>query len=274
MARLDPHSYADSEQPQVRSLDWKARVDFDRRWLEAEATLTLAAPGEGPLDLDTRDLDIESIRDGDGQTLDYRLSLPDPILGSRLRIELERPTSQIHIQYRTSPAAVALQWLEPEQTNGGTKPFLFTQGQAILTRTWIPLQDSPSVRQTWSATITALAAARAASTLAASARRYRSFSSTITASALPVVFSTLQSLRAQGVSVQMHAGTGEGMGSMKSQFKKADGSGARFALIFGGDELARGEVTFKALRDGVGAQESTSLQDLGSYVAERLAATV
>ena len=94
------------------------------------------------------------------------------------------------------------------------------------------------------------------------------------ASALPVVFSTLQSLRAQGVSVQMHAGTGEGMGSMKSQFKKADGSGARFALIFGGDELARGEVTFKALRDGAGAQESASLQDLSNYVVKRLAEAV
>ena len=91
------------------------------------------------------------------------------------------------------------------------------------------------------------------------------------ASALPVVFATLQSLRAQGVSVQMHAGTGEGMGSMKSQFKKADGSGALFALIFGGDELARGEVTFKALCDGEGAQASTPLEGLSHYVTQRLA---
>ncbi len=91
------------------------------------------------------------------------------------------------------------------------------------------------------------------------------------AAAFPVVFVTLQNLRAQGVSVQMHAGAGESMGSMKSQFKKADGSGARFALIFGGDELARGEVTFKALRDGVGAQETTPLQGLSDYVLHRLA---
>jgi histidyl-tRNA synthetase len=79
------------------------------------------------------------------------------------------------------------------------------------------------------------------------------------ASALPVVFKTVQALRAHGVSVQMHAGAGEGMGSMKSQFKKADGSGATLGLIFGGDELARGEVTLKALRDGVGAQEAVPL---------------
>ena len=91
------------------------------------------------------------------------------------------------------------------------------------------------------------------------------------ASALPVVFKTIQILRAQGMSVQMHAGAGEGMGSMKSQFKKADGSGAQFALIFGGDELARGEVTLKALRDGAGAQEAVPLAEVTTRVAAKLA---
>lgn len=74
------------------------------------------------------------------------------------------------------------------------------------------------------------------------------------AAALPQAMRCLQQLRALGVTVQMHAGTGEGMGSMKSQFKRADASGARHALIFGADELAAGEVTVKALRDGGGAQ--------------------
>ncbi len=95
------------------------------------------------------------------------------------------------------------------------------------------------------------------------------------ASALPVVFKTIQTLRAQGMSVQMHAAhgsvAGEGMGSMKSQFKKADGSGAQFALIFGGDELARGEVTLKSLRDGAGAQEAVPLADVTVRVATKLA---
>jgi len=91
------------------------------------------------------------------------------------------------------------------------------------------------------------------------------------AAALPVVFKTVQALRAQGVSVQMHAGAGEGMGSMKSQFKKADGSGATLGLIFGGDELARGEVTLKALRDGAGAQEAVPLTDVTARVQAKLA---
>ena len=85
------------------------------------------------------------------------------------------------------------------------------------------------------------------------------------AAALPQVFQTLHALRASGVAVQMHAGTGEGMGSMKSQFKKADASGASFALIFGEEELARGEVTVKALRDGQGAQRCESLAALAQW---------
>ena len=91
------------------------------------------------------------------------------------------------------------------------------------------------------------------------------------AAALPVAMQVLQALRARGVSAQMHAGSVDGMGSMKSQFKKADGSGAQFALIFGGDELARGEVTLKSLRDGGGAQEALPLADVTVRVAAKLA---
>jgi histidyl-tRNA synthetase len=83
--------------------------------------------------------------------------------------------------------------------------------------------------------------------------------------ALPQAIQTLQTLRAAGVSAQMHAGTGEGMGSMKSQFKKADASGAAFGLIFGGDELARGEVTVKSLRDGQGAQRTERLDAVAAW---------
>jgi histidyl-tRNA synthetase len=84
-------------------------------------------------------------------------------------------------------------------------------------------------------------------------------------SALPVVLLALQTLRSAGVSVQMHASTGEGMGSMKSQFKRADASGAQYALIFGEDELTQHRVTIKSLRDGTGAQTSQSLADIVSW---------
>ncbi|MDM0044104.1 histidine--tRNA ligase [Variovorax dokdonensis] len=81
------------------------------------------------------------------------------------------------------------------------------------------------------------------------------------ASAMPVALRTLTQLRERGVRVQMHAATADGLGSFKSQFKKADASGAGFALVFGGDELARGEVTLKSLRDGKGEQRALALAD-------------
>ena len=85
------------------------------------------------------------------------------------------------------------------------------------------------------------------------------------AQSLPVVLKHLRQLRALGVHVQMHAGSGEGIGSMKSQFKKADTSGAHFALIFGADELAHNAVSVKSLRDGGGAQRTESLENLGTW---------
>ncbi len=85
------------------------------------------------------------------------------------------------------------------------------------------------------------------------------------AAAMPQVLKTLTRLREAGVRVQMHAATEQGMGSMKSQFKKADASGARHALIFGGDELARVEVTVKALRDGSGAQCERRLAEVAQW---------
>ncbi|BEP62048.1 histidine--tRNA ligase [Variovorax sp. V213] len=87
------------------------------------------------------------------------------------------------------------------------------------------------------------------------------------AAAMPVVLRALQQLRDAGVRVQMHAATVDGMGSFKSQFKKADASGATYALIFGADELARGEVTLKSLRDGSGAQTSRPLAEVATWAA-------
>lgn len=85
------------------------------------------------------------------------------------------------------------------------------------------------------------------------------------ASSMPLVLKHLRQLRHLGVTVQMHAGSGEGIGSMKSQFKKADSSGAQFALIFGADELAQNSVSIKSLRDGGGAQRTESLSAMEGW---------
>ncbi|MFT6590294.1 MAG: histidyl-tRNA synthetase [Rhodoferax sp.] len=85
--------------------------------------------------------------------------------------------------------------------------------------------------------------------------------------ALPIVLQVLQALRSAGISVQMHASVVDGMGSMKSQFKRADSSGAHHALVFGEDEISKNQVTVKSLRDGSGAQVTQSLGDIAHWAA-------
>ncbi|HSP76966.1 MAG TPA: M1 family metallopeptidase [Myxococcaceae bacterium] len=154
MARRDPHSYNDDLQPETETLTWKARVDFHTHRLHAEATLLLKEASSGPLDLDTRELEIRSVVDDQGRPLGYHLSPPEPILGSRLRVELPPGVRELTIRYRTSPRASALQWLTPAQTAGGQYPYLFSQCQAIHARSVVPLQDTPRIRLRYRAELT------------------------------------------------------------------------------------------------------------------------
>ena len=86
---------------------------------------------------------------------------------------------------------------------------------------------------------------------------------------VPRAMQTLQQLRGHGLRVQMHspANSAEGMGSIKSQFKRADASGAAFALVFGPEELERGCITVKSLRDGMGEQVERQLSKVEEWVA-------
>ena len=87
------------------------------------------------------------------------------------------------------------------------------------------------------------------------------------AAALPVAIGTCDALRGLGLAVLMHGAGSEGWGSMKSQFRKADASGARHALIFGADERARGLVSIKPLRDAAAAQRTVALADVAQWAA-------
>jgi aminopeptidase N len=161
MARLDPHSHADDSQPKVVSLDWWARVDFGLRTIEATATLQLGEPAAGgALDLDSRGLAIDSVSDDRGSAVPFELGAEDAILGRRLTLTLAEGTKAVTVRYRTSPEASALQWLEPAQTAGGKQPYLFSQCQAIHARSVVPLQDTPSRRITFTASLSVPAALR------------------------------------------------------------------------------------------------------------------
>jgi len=153
MSRQDPHSYTDTEQGRVSRLDLALDVDFETRRLRGEATLTLAEPVNGPLDLDTRDLSIERVAGLDGAPLEWTLYEVEGFMGSRLRVELPAATAGIKLRYETGEAASALQWLDPAQTAGGAHPFLFSQCQAIHARSLVPIQDSPGVRFAYTAEI-------------------------------------------------------------------------------------------------------------------------
>src|SRR5205823_11856027 len=108
--RLDPHSYADSDQPSTERVDLSLRVDFAERRLQGDAILYLREAGAGPLDLDTRDLRIDAVETADGAPLRHELAAAEPILGSRLRVHLPPGARALCIRYRTSPEASALQW--------------------------------------------------------------------------------------------------------------------------------------------------------------------
>src|SRR5690606_36790210 len=104
--------------------------------------------------------------DGDDRSrLEFSLGERQAPLGQPLRIELPAGALpeelRIRVSYRTSPEASGLQWLDPAQTADKTHPFLFTQSQAIHARRWIPLQDTPQVRTTYSASSRTPAALRA-----------------------------------------------------------------------------------------------------------------
>src|SRR5262249_6037038 len=122
--RLDPHSYADSEQAQTRRIDLAPRAHLGARVLEGEIALHLREPGEGPFDLDARSRSVGAGLASEGAPLRTPLSPPEPILGARLRVELPPASRGVRVRYATSPAASALQWLDPVQT-AGEQPFLY-----------------------------------------------------------------------------------------------------------------------------------------------------
>ncbi len=152
----DPHSYAKPAEVVVEHLKLDLTVDFPQKRLTGRASLRIAnKTGGTSLILDTRDLDVQRVTLDSGQTTRFTLSDPDPLLGRALEVEITPQTRWVSVDYSTRPEAAALQWLDPEQTTAKAAPFLLTQSQAILARTWVPCQDTPGVRMSYEATVRA-----------------------------------------------------------------------------------------------------------------------
>jgi aminopeptidase N len=158
----DVHSYAQPDKVRVRHVSLDLAASFERKTLSGTASLTIERSQQAeasPLILDTRDLQINGAQTSvDGQRFveaKWGLGKRDPILGAPLTIELPRDTHVVRIQYETSPQASGLQWLEPAQTADKKEPFLYSQNESIHARSWIPIQDTPSVRITYAARVNA-----------------------------------------------------------------------------------------------------------------------
>ena len=143
----DHHSYSRPEEAVTTHLTWSAQVDFETRQVRATATYDIATSDDAKrLMLDCRDLTIHDVF-VDGTKVDFDLGPARPFIGQPLSIPVSSSTQQVMVSYTTSPEAAAFLWVE------GDSPFLFTQSQAILARSWVPCQDSPGVRFTYEARV-------------------------------------------------------------------------------------------------------------------------
>lgn len=164
--KRDHHSAARLDEVRIKHLYLDLDVQFDKQQLAGFADLSLdwKKPGAGRLDLDTRDLSIDRVLvktdASKWQRASFSLGARNAIKGQALTIRFAGNPSLVRIHYRTSPKASGLQWLSPEQTLGKQKPFMFSQAQAAHARSFVPLQDTPAVRFTYSAHVNAPAGIR------------------------------------------------------------------------------------------------------------------
>lgn len=153
----DPHSFAKPSEAVMTHLNWEAIVSFDEKKIEGIARINIeTSENAQKFILDTKNLQIERVTLGSSEdSTSYDLKVGNnEHMGSALEIDILQDTKLVNIYYSTTEGAEALQWLDPVQTAGGDHPFLFTQSQAILARTWIPVQDSPGIRFTYEANVT------------------------------------------------------------------------------------------------------------------------
>ena len=152
----DEHSYSKPELAVVKHLDLDIKVDFDTQTISGKASWLIDNISKGnEIIFDENTLNITKVTLGDDEKeTKFELGKDTEFHGKPLHITIEPNTTKVNIYYNTTKDAVALQWLKPEQTADKKKPFLFSQGESVWSRTWIPCQDSPGIRFTYNAKVT------------------------------------------------------------------------------------------------------------------------
>ena len=152
----DEHSYAEPEKAIVKHLNLDIKVDFDTQTISGKASWDIDNVSKGDeIVFDENTLEISKVTLGHnekpttftlGETVEYH--------GRPLRVKIAPDTKTVNIYYKTTKDAIALQWLKPEQTADKKSPFVFSQGESVWTRTWVPCQDSPGIKFTYDAKVT------------------------------------------------------------------------------------------------------------------------
>ena len=153
-SNMDIHTLSNYAELSIIHSHLNLEVDFDLKVLSGFVTHTLPTKrNTNILILDTKHLEIDNIKDQNNKNLKFKFGNYDDLFGLPLSIFLEDSTKKVTIHYKTTDKSEALDWLVPNQTAGKVFPFMYTQGQSIFTRSWIPIQDTPGIRITYSADI-------------------------------------------------------------------------------------------------------------------------
>ncbi|MCF2859680.1 M1 family metallopeptidase [Pseudoalteromonas sp. SMS1] len=156
---VDEHTYSNLNDVISTHLHLDLDIDFEDKQLEGfvEHTLQWQNKQARALVLDTRDLEIDRVmyqsKDGQWHRADFSLAPRNGVKGAKLTITFKQQAKKARIYYNSLPQASGLQWLTPVQTASKTHPFMYSQSQAIHARSWIPVQDTPAMRTTYTARI-------------------------------------------------------------------------------------------------------------------------
>ncbi len=150
----DPHSFSNPLEVGTKHIHLDMNIDFDTKTIDGVAKLELIHHNnQGKFIFDGKGLKINKVLIDGTNEVEPKIVAQDELLGFGYEVPVNKESKFVEIHYTTTEHSEALQWLNPDQTAGKQHPYLLTQGQAILTRTWIPCQDSPLQRITYSAKV-------------------------------------------------------------------------------------------------------------------------